>query len=449
MNPPGGCCEERASQVHGMRLRSSFSCLGSFLLAAIGCRSAPACCSSCRFRGCASWWCSIAVPFFPAVLQYTSLHNSKRKLDALNRLFLLVPTVAVTSNFGGNAHVLRLMMAVDGWLTHITRFTSRKMVPLLVSGGAASRLARVHGSLGSADDAVCGSGSHTPHGISLPVAVLSKQSSDVTAGTSRPVDGSTASGQRVEHGQILSSRDPDTDIGLDLDSLRVLGTFDGSIVQVPGVLSENQPVGPTFTRTVRGHASAANNSCSHPIRVQQVHNPARPDVLPHLARATALQPHSLLPGARQCVHLPPLLAFNLGLSYQLAPFIHSSPSAASGNELQASAVSLQGCSVALQPWRSPWDHAGTTAAKPQLAELVTLACVRVPSDDLLQLSGDGRHADDQDGSDDGAGRAQHAEQAGAHKGSPQREAEQEGEMQAAAADAIVEALRSYLAQMPR
>ena len=180
----------------------------------------------------------------------------------------------------------------------------------------------------------------------------------------------------------------------------------------------------------------------------QVHNPARPDVLPHLARAVALQPHSLLPGAKQCAHLPPLLAFNLGLAYQLAPFIHSSPSAASGSQPQLSQTSLQGCSVALQPWRSP-DAAGLTIAEPQLAESVTIASVRVPSDDLLQLSGDGRHADDQDGRDDGGGHAQHADQAGSHRTSPQQEAHQEGEMEAAAADALVEALRSYLAQMPR
>ena len=126
-------------------------------------------------------------------------------------------------------------MAVDPHPSSHARLAETTM-PLVVSGKAASRLARVHGSLGSADGAVSGSGSHTPHAISLPVAVLSHSLCDVTTSTSCPVEGCTASGSRVVHAQILSDRDLDTEIGLDIDILRQLGTFDASLVQVSGAV---------------------------------------------------------------------------------------------------------------------------------------------------------------------------------------------------------------------
>ena len=190
------------------------------------------------------------------------------------------------------------------------------------------------------------------------------------------------------------------------------------------------------------------------ICTMQITNPARPSNKAHLARAVALQPQSLLPGSivngtagSPCAHLPPLLAYNLGLSYQLAAFIQSSPacsSAAGAPASQTGLLSLASSSIVLEPWRSGKGAQGraasaTTTALPQHATSICIASIRVPAEDLLQ------HSHAEQGQDD-AGSAGNA----AGQAPPKQEAHSEGEIEDdAAADDLVEALQGYFAEMPR
>ena len=200
-------------------------------------------------------------------------------------------------------------------------------------------------------------------------------------------------------------------------------------------------------------------------------NPARPDIVPHLARVVVLQPHSLLPGgpasgadptcehpaSQLGAHLPPLLAYNIGLSYQLAPFLHSgaygSEARPSLHGMQPGPVSLLGSSIVLQPWREEEPHAGTAARKrssgPQVARAISIASVRMPSEGLLQ-DHDDDEAPDVEGAS-GSSRGRHAERAGQGRdgGKSEKDEAQEGDADSAAADHLVEALKAYFGTMPR
>lgn len=188
----------------------------------------------------------------------------------------------------------------------------------------------------------------------------------------------------------------------------------------------------------------------------QVSNPARPDTIPHLATVTALQPQSLLPGspaacstdALPCALLPPLLAFNLGLGYHLAPLLSCADSTALLHVQQTGLLSLQRCTIALKALSSKGSaRNAASGSAAQHATSVCIASVRVPCEDLLLLSGS--HPKGEEG--------ERAHEAG-HAGDPAlggAAARQEAQMEAndggdeAAGDHLVEALQDYFAKMPR
>jgi hypothetical protein len=237
-------------------------------------------------------------------------------------------------------------------------------------------------------------------------------------------------------------RYPDTCIGLDTDTLCAIGLFNGSLVQV----RDSQ----RCMCDCKLHGRAA--TCGMP----QVSNPARPDVVPHLATVTALQPQSLLPGSPAacsadglpCGLLPPLLAYNLGLSYHLAPLISPADSTPLLRPQQPGLVSLQQCEVVLKPFSSK-GSAGSAAlaSAAQHATSVCIASVRVPCEDLLLTSSS--HAKEGEGAT--AHEAGHAGDMVRGGAPAEQEAHREGDDEGAeaAGDHLVEALQDYFARMPR
>jgi hypothetical protein len=119
----------------------------------------------------------------------------------------------------------------------------------------------------------------------------------------------------------------------------------------------------------------------------QVSNPDRPDIVPHLANVLAQRSHhgtdqeSIADGGG-VAHVTPLLAFNLGLEYELAPFLGSdkAKSLPSGSPpslpLESSPVGcvmiqkLAGCSA---------TGAHGAADGTEVARAVSLAKIRRPS----------------------------------------------------------------------